>query len=358
MPQDQTRFGSSQSPEAGAGPRVEGPLRSQGTDQAKTRPLSSVSSIVLVGVAIVGLGVPAYFSSRAQNTASESVRAEQFSRSIEQLGTADTNVRVGALYSVGMLVERDSIYKRAGCEILGSYVAEHVVEDGEEDLIDGANWGRGDIGYYPAVLTDIRVSFSVIAQYCDTDASHPNFAPLSAPNVYLFKAHLVSTDLSGVNFRGAILDRANFQASDLRQASLVDARLREANFDSANLSGADLSGARLEKANFDGAILVGTQLSRARMNNAGLQAVDLSNADLSQADLMGAVLSGATLDGADLSYADLSGANLAAGQDTYGMDVEAAAGKEMICEGTKWPAEPGALKKFLRGGQTYCALNE
>jgi uncharacterized protein YjbI with pentapeptide repeats len=150
--------------------------------------------------------------------------------------------------------------------------------------------------------------------------------PGERPN--LSNKFLAYLDLSGLNFKGAILTRSDFYGTD---------------FTGANLSGADLSYTRLDRsvlihANLSGANLTGATIYRptvySDMSNDTSDAPRFSGANLThvhvQADLSGSDFHGADLTEADffplesrpgqgtmvtlaknvLKYCDFSGANL------------------------------------------------
>jgi Pentapeptide repeats (8 copies) len=81
---------------------------------------------------------------------------------------------------------------------------------------------------------------------------HPDTMP------FLFEANLDTSNLSGIDFRGAYLVGAHFKVANLRGANLSGAHLSRADLWGADLSGADLTGADLS-----GATLIRTNLSRA-----------------------------------------------------------------------------------------------
>ncbi len=81
---------------------------------------------------------------------------------------------------------------------------------------------------------------------------HPDIMPM------FFGANFSTSNLSGVNFRGAYLVQAS-----LRLANFSKADLRGAYLSRADLWGTDLSEANLTGANLTGATLIGTNLSRA-----------------------------------------------------------------------------------------------
>ncbi len=124
-----------------------------------------------------------------------------------------------------------------------------------------------------------------------------------------FTLILDQTDLSGINFRGAILSNASFKYSRFYGAG-ADEHL--GTFDDWI---ADLSGANLQDSNLSGAVLqnvdiIRTNLIRAKLNQANLKGARLNGANLSSAQLIGASLEKAVLENAKLTGADLDETNL------------------------------------------------
>lgn len=171
------------------------------------------------------------------------------------------------------------------------------------------------------------------------DLSGLDFKKAILKGVNFYGAKLVDADLSGADLSGATLNlawimRANFTGADLSGASLqglvVSTGLEFSPTEAPTFKGANLSGARiiarfsrldLTGANFSNARLgadmtnqsmglMRTEFSGAKLAGASFAGADLGRALLSFADLRGANLSGANLMGADLSGADLTGANL------------------------------------------------
>ncbi|MGB3536267.1 MAG: pentapeptide repeat-containing protein [Microcoleaceae cyanobacterium] len=138
-------------------------------------------------------------------------------------------------------------------------------------------------------------------------------------------------DLSGADLRGAdltsaflsrvFMKRTNFLNATLNQANLTESDLLGANFSSAKLLGTNLESANLKDAKFTGADLANANLSNgnlelARMKEASAQgalfiSTNLKNADLTASDLAGADFQRANLRNSNLTSAQLLGANLA-----------------------------------------------
>lgn len=149
-----------------------------------------------------------------------------------------------------------------------------------------------------------------------------------------FTLVLDNLDLSGINFRSAILSGASLRGSrfygigedrrfgtfddwmtdlsgaDLKEADLTGAILKQVSMNRTNLlratlNRADLSESRLVGANLSSAKLIGASLRQAVLEDASLTGADLGEAVLTMANLRGASLGRATALGGDFSFADL-----------------------------------------------------
>ncbi|MEM1168579.1 MAG: pentapeptide repeat-containing protein [Cyanobacteria bacterium P01_H01_bin.35] len=183
---------------------------------------------------------------------------------------------------------------------------------------------------YSGLVKDVDLSGVDLGQVTSTPAS--------------FTLILENTDLSGVKFRGAILNQATFKNSrfygpgkdnrlgtfddsiaDLSGANLIEANLmgavlgpvvmQRADLFRATLSKAKMSDSILKKANLSSAKLIETDLHRANLREASFTGADLGSADLSEANLYRANLSkvkaeGATFQSSDLRESNWQGSNL------------------------------------------------
>lgn len=128
-------------------------------------------------------------------------------------------------------------------------------------------------------------------------------------------ADLKEADLTGVNLSNVPMNRTNFVRATLNQANLSNSHLGGANLSSTQLIGADLQQAMLENASLTGANLGQAKLGLsnlhgARLGQAKAMGGDFSYADLSQSNWQGADLSRANLSNANLREADLSATKL------------------------------------------------
>ncbi|MBD1806391.1 pentapeptide repeat-containing protein [Microcoleus sp. FACHB-SPT15] len=128
-------------------------------------------------------------------------------------------------------------------------------------------------------------------------------------------ADLKEADLTGANLSNVPMNRTNFVRATLNQANLSNSHLGGANLSSTQLIGADLQQAMLENASLTGANLGQAKLGLsnlhgARLGQANAMGGDFSYADLSQSNWQGADLSRANLSNANLREADLSATKL------------------------------------------------
>ncbi len=134
-------------------------------------------------------------------------------------------------------------------------------------------------------------------------------------------------DLTGANYRGADLRRADaatarlggadLAGADLRGANLALAVLQESDLSGANLAGAGLFKTQCTATNFERANLEGADLWMSRLQRACLREANLSDANLREAKLEGADLRGAILSGADLRGAVMGGSAFVPGSSGY-----------------------------------------
>lgn len=162
-------------------------------------------------------------------------------------------------------------------------------------------------------------------KYASVDLSQVNLGQTKAPNP--FTLVIEQNDLSGINFRGAILRAAKLQNTRFASAG-EDKRLgtfddRIADLSGANLEQTDLTGAflsyvqardanfidaTLKQANFDGAAIAGSNFSNANLMQASLQEATLTDTKLTGADLVSAELTQANLQGANAGQVEAQGA--------------------------------------------------
>lgn len=141
----------------------------------------------------------------------------------------------------------------------------------------------------------------------------------------LYGAQLEGAQLSGINFRHVVLNRANlrkaelhgadFRSSALQQTNFSESIMEFAQFENAVIRGADLTHAILNRADMKFSLL-----SRAKLNGAKMVEADMRGVSLRRADLRNAQFERAILRHASMVECDIEGANFE-GAEIYGISA-------------------------------------
>ncbi|GAA4361098.1 pentapeptide repeat-containing protein [Angustibacter luteus] len=328
-----------------------------------TAPVSEhLRNWLLPAAAVAGVTVSLWsgYSTASQNREQaertrQTVVAERFSRSVEQLGSASPDVRLGSMYAMQRLAADDGSYQKQVQEILVAYLYAH-------ELAGSTRTARGR---YTKVNPDIVGALMILAAVkldppttaiqranSDREIGHYVFRGLGLQHADLMKRSLPGIDLAGASIERSRFDDADLPGADLRgtflahsslsMANLAAADLYTADLSSANLVWAHLKGARLQKASLADSTLWHANLDDAHLENVYAPGVRMHGATLRGAHLMGAALGKADLTntdltGADLQHADLSDANLV-GADLRGANISGTRLRGVTCDLlTRWP---------------------
>jgi len=223
---------------------------------------------------------------------------DRFARAVEQLGSEDPTVRIGAVYALERISLDSARDHRPVIEVLSAFV--------RNEPEGGASPVAGEDVQGTVRGTEVRAALGVIGR---RDSSRDG----GGECLNLFGARLTGIDMAGANltrtcFLEADLGGATFTGADLRASSFMGADLTRANFGEADATDGNFREAILTQANLIGADLSGASLTGADLSFALLD----GTTNLSGADLNGAILDNAILFGVDLSQArSLSSAQLA-----------------------------------------------
>jgi uncharacterized protein YjbI with pentapeptide repeats len=268
---------------------------------------------------------------------------ERFTRSIDQLGNKNLEIRLGGIYALQRIANESEDDYEPIVEILTAYIRNYSPRTSNLTL--------------PAA--DIKATVAVLARLL-VRRGHRGEDPL-----HLVPVELAGTNLKEANFqvinRPVNLERANFQEALLSNAGFGDTNLFYASFERAdlregNLLGANLGSGHLQEADLEHADLRETNLEFADFRNATLREAGLYGANLTQADLRDAVLQGADLrdalfGGTLLQGADLKGADLRDTTHLTQAQLEQASGdlNTRLPPGLKSPAHWGVKSEEQTG---------
>lgn len=182
---------------------------------------------------------------------------ERFTSAIEQLGSDQRAVRVGAIYALERIAQDSERDHRAIVEVLNAYIRDRA------PTVRGAQ---------PAVpqgskirpMPDVQAALTVLGR---------RRIELDDPSVQL---RLSDVDLRGASLRGGHFEGVRLRRSRLENARCAGAHLEEAKLRDAHLEGAhftadpdlDLEAAHLDRANLQGAHLEGAHLTGTQLEGA------------------------------------------------------------------------------------------
>ncbi len=234
--------------------------------------------------------------------------SDRFTKAIEELGSDNLAIRLGGIYALEQMANKNEREHWTIVQILTAFVREKaskkIVElPNSEELRSEEDKEPGS-----KLAIDIQAALTVIGRRDAKNEQEDQIVDLRNTNIagadirkanlqraILTESNLIGTILFGANLVGAILFKANLQeailfGAQLREAILTESNLQEVVLTEANLQGAilwkaNLQGANLREANLQGAILFGANLQNANLTEANLQ-----GAILTEADLKGAIL--------------------------------------------------------------------
>ena len=184
---------------------------------------------------------------------SERLVTDRFAKAVEQLGSKEPDVRIGAIYSLERLAKDSPKDHWTIMEVLTAFVRSRSPLS--------KDWKPGSKQELAVVTTDVQATLTVLGRrdlQHDPEGQHLN---------------LKRTNLKGINLNNTNLPGAYLIAADLEGAYLIGT-----NFSGAGLSAADLSGANLIAADLEGAYLIGTNFSGAVFDFADIRGADLEGA--------------------------------------------------------------------------------
>ncbi|MFM9369928.1 pentapeptide repeat-containing protein [Streptomyces sp. Da 82-17] len=234
------------------------------------------------------------------NATREGQVTDRFSRAVDQLGSENTDVRIGGLYALWRTAEHSERDREAIVSIKAAYLRTHLPWPPHGDA-PAADVSVNAVAPLETRVPDAQVALTGLGVLCEH--RRPDWLNVSLTD--LRRADCDGLWLHHVNFDGACLEAGSLYRANLTRASFIGATLRHAQLGTAVLHGtrcveADLRGAQLIRADLAGADLTDADLREANLRKARCRGAAFARADLRLADLRGT----------DLGDADLTGARL------------------------------------------------
>ena len=241
---------------------------------------------ILVGaLATILVGIVNYREARSGQV------TDRLTRAVEQLGSGNPQLRMGAVYALEQIAH-DS--KGPLIARWRSFVAARAPALVRSPARSAAGRHQSYLNYVATLLAALVRSRSHLHH---RGAQHGAVLKVRAPDVQAALTVLCRLPVCDDHVQSHQKGKLDLSRSDLRRA-----RLRHAQLQRADLSSALLQGTDLRRANLQGAVLKEANLgpvSRSRYHGgANLRGANLAGADLTGAILDRAILKGAVLDGA------------------------------------------------------------
>jgi hypothetical protein len=182
----------------------------------------------------------------------EQIITDRFSKAVEQLGSEQLAVRVGAIYSLKRIA-KDSIRDHwTVMEVLAFFIQDRCpLRNGDE------------ISQKTDAFKDVQAAVIVLGRRTssqDPEDNHLELTYIDLRRVSFEQGDFRNTvflrsNLTGIRFYKAKLEKSNFWQANLTRVKLLKANLSQAdlvetNFYEADLRECNLSGANINKANF------------------------------------------------------------------------------------------------------------
>jgi hypothetical protein len=241
---------------------------------------------VLVGaLATILVGIVNYREARSGQV------TDRLTRAVEQLGSSNPQVRMGAIYALEQIAYDSKAPLIARWR---SFAAARVAALTRSRSDSTANRHRSYVAYVATLLAALVRSRSHLN---DREVPDGVVLKVRAPDVQAALTVLCRLPVCDDHVQSDEKGKLDLSRSDIRRASLREAHLERADLSRALLQGADLRGANLR-----GAVLKEANLGRVPASRYR-DGADLSDANLTEADLTGAVLDRAVLTDAVLDGA-------------------------------------------------------
>ena len=209
-----------------------------------TTALFTFVGVLVAAIATIIIGIINYRQARSGQV------TDRLTKAVEQLGSGDSQVRMGAIFALEQIAADSS--NRSTASRQQSYVA--------------------------AMLAAL-----VRSRSHETQAPEGAALKFRVPDVQAALTVLCRPPVCRDNVQSDEKGRLDLSRSNLQRASLRGAELQR-----ADLSGSSLQGADLRKAKLQGAVLKDTNLGPAASRYH--DGADLRGADLTEADMTGAIL--------------------------------------------------------------------
>ena len=224
------------------------------TATAQLKAQNDVRASALQLLAGIVLAAGGYFTARNVMINREGQITERFTRAVDQLGSSERDVRMGAIYALERIAHDSRRDHGPIVEVLVTYVREHSAATSDDQ-------GAPD--------ADVQAALTVIGRRrhdFDLSTTNLDFGAINSPRAYLSSGYFRRANFNGADLRGADLSYAHLEGATFEEAKLEGCTFRRAYLDDAWLTGADFG----DECDLTKARLYGTNLFRTNLEHADL----------------------------------------------------------------------------------------
>ena len=209
------------------------------TNPDKHTAIGAARTGIVAFLVVLGTGGGLAYTAKTYRLSQQGQRADRFAKAIDQLGSAQTSVRIGSVYGLAGTVRDAEGYRQAVVSVLNAHVRDSASLLGSQRLTPRRRWRSHaqtrhlqDVSIQPDVLEAISVLKILVRE---GRVRRLDFRNTNLSEVDLIDMNLVDARFGGARLRGAKLSNADLRGADLRDADLRDARMGGANLEAARL---------------------------------------------------------------------------------------------------------------------------
>lgn len=182
--------------------------------------LKTFGALLAAAFTVIGIVGGLWFNAAATQQAATTQAAERFTKNVEQLGSANRSVRIGAVYGFSRLISDDPERPTSDItKILSSFLR---IQTTAPDWLPKPTSSTARRQLTP----DMLAALDVLKTTSDAaDLSGLQWPQIETSDLTLPRAKLTGANLSGAKLTGANLRNADLSNADLRNANLSGAKL-------------------------------------------------------------------------------------------------------------------------------------
>lgn len=241
-------------------------FRTSSSPQESELTLKVVAGVGAFFIAVLALGrFELSRSERRQNEnaldySEQTLYEGQYTRAIAQLASTEDMVKLGGIYSLGLLYEHSPRHRTIVVRALSAFIRTYPPSPRKNvhGLPDTLNTAITIVREFEDLPIGLEVSDAALdwasmdgSKLCASDLGGASLKNATLTYTDLTWSSLRMTDLSGADLEGAVLDWCNLAGANLAGANLVGASFRNSDLSNVDFSGANTAGTDFTDSTWD-----------------------------------------------------------------------------------------------------------